>query len=185
MFGFGCGSILTFKIFKLILSLLVAADEGNLIGKDNKLPWCLPGDMRYFKNQSWGMPVVMGRKTFESLGKPLAGRKNIVITHNKDWKQEGAAVVHSVEDAIEKAREFGVKEIFVIGGAEIFKTVMERANRVYLTRIHHRFEGDAYFPELPPTDWNLVKNRFCAADEKNKYAHSFQVWERKNEKEGA
>jgi dihydrofolate reductase len=121
----------------------------------------------------------MGRKTFESIGKPLQGRKSIVVTRNKEWKHDGVEVVHSVAQAIEKAKEFGVKEIFVIGGAEIFQTAFEQANRVYLTRIHHQFDGDAYFPNVSEKDWSLVQSRFCAADEKNKYDHTFQVWERK------
>lgn len=163
----------------MILSLLVAADENNVIGKDNKLPWYLPNDLKYFKNQTWGMPVLMGRKTFESIGKPLQGRKSIVITRSKDWKHEDAEVVHSVYEAIGKAKEFGVKEIFVIGGAEIFKTAFENANRIYLTRIHHQFDGDVYFPEVSYNEWKLVKSRFCNVDEKNAYSHTFQVWERK------
>jgi dihydrofolate reductase len=163
----------------MILSLLVAADENNIIGKDNKLPWHLPNDLKYFKNQTWAMPILMGRKTFESIGKPLQGRKSIVVTRNKEWKHDGVEVVHSVAQAIEKAKEFGVKEIFVIGGAEIFQTAFEQANRVYLTRIHHQFDGDAYFPNVSEKDWSLVQSRFCAADEKNKYDHTFQVWERK------
>jgi dihydrofolate reductase len=163
----------------MILSLLLAADENNVIGKDNQLPWHLPNDLKYFKNQTWAMPILMGRKTFESIGKPLQGRKSIVITRSTEWKYEGVEIVHSVEEAIEKAKEFGVKEIFVIGGAEIFQTAFEQANRIYLTRIHHHFGGDAYFPEVSDKDWNLVQSRFCAADEKNKYDHTFQVWERK------
>jgi dihydrofolate reductase len=163
----------------MILSLLVAADENNVIGKDNQLPWHLPNDLKYFKNQTWAMPILMGRKTFESIGKPLQGRKSIVVTRNKEWKHDGVEVVHSVAQAIEKAKEFGVKEIFVIGGAEIFQTAFEQANRVYLTRIHHQFDGDAYFPNVSEKDWSLVQSRFCAADEKNKYDHTFQVWERK------
>jgi dihydrofolate reductase len=163
----------------MILSLLLAADENNVIGKDNQLPWHLPNDLKYFKNQTWAMPILMGRKTFESIGKPLQGRKSIVITRSKEWKFDGVEVVHSVEEAIEKAKGFGVKEIFVIGGAEIFQTSFEQANRIYLTRIHHRFEGDAFFSEISDKDWNLVQSRFCAANEKNKYDHTFQVWERK------
>ncbi len=162
----------------MILSLLVAASENDVIGKDNQLPWHLPNDLKYFKNQTWGMPILMGRKTFESIGKPLQGRKSIVITRNPDWRHEGVAVVHSVEAAIEKAKEYGAKEVFVIGGAEIFNTAFEQANRIYLTRVHHRFEGDAFFPEVPVATWNLVQSRFCQADEKNAYSHTFQVWER-------
>lgn len=163
---------------QVLLSLLVAADEKNVIGRDNKLPWHLPNDLKYFKNQTWGMPILMGRKTFESIGKPLPGRKSIVITRNEAWQHEGVTVVHSVDEAIKTARNFGVKEIFVIGGAEIFKTSFEKAQRVYLTRIHHQFEGDTWFPEFSNKEWNLVMNRFCHADEKNAYSHTFQVWER-------
>lgn len=163
----------------MILSLLVAADENNVIGKDNKLPWHLPNDLKYFKNQTWGMPILMGRKTFESIGKPLQGRKSIVITRSREWKHNGVEVVHSVDKAIEKAKELGVKEIFVIGGAEIFKTSFDDASRIYLTRIHYRFDGDVYFPEVSPGKWNLLQSRFCDADEKNAYAHTFQIWERK------
>src|SRR5215213_8612683 len=126
----------------VILSLLVAADENNTIGKDNKLPWHLPNDLKYFKNQTWAMPILMGRKTFESIGKPLPGRKSIVITRSDHWHYEGVDVVHSVDEAIAKAKQLGVKEVFVIGGAEIFKTSFNQANRIYLTRIHHQFEGD-------------------------------------------
>ena len=161
------------------LSLLVAADENNVIGKDNQLPWHLPNDLKYFKNQTWGLPILMGRKTFESIGKPLPGRKSIVITRNADWKHEGVTVVHSIEEAIAKAAEFGVKEIFVIGGAEIFNTSFKTANRIYLTRIHHEFEGDAHFPSVPEHEWGLKQSRFCEPDGKNAYAHTFQVWERK------
>jgi dihydrofolate reductase len=161
------------------LSLLVAASENNVIGKDNKLPWHLPNDLRYFRNQTWGLPIQMGRKTFESIGKPLPGRKSIVITRNTEWKYEGVTVVHSVEEAIDKAGEFGAKEIFVIGGSEIFRTSFDNANRIYLTRVHHQFDGDAFFPELPHDQWQLMQSRFCEADEKNAYSHTFEVWQKK------
>ncbi|MER3465301.1 MAG: diacylglycerol kinase [Chitinophagaceae bacterium] len=163
----------------MVLSLLVAADENNVIGKDNKLPWHLPQDLKYFKNQTWGLPILMGRKTFESIGKPLQGRKNIVITRNKEWKHDGVTTIHTIEEAIDKAKAFDVKEIFVIGGAEIFKTTFDKADRIYLTRIHHQFEGDTHFPELTTDKFNLMQQRFCRADEKNVYSHTFQVWERK------
>ena len=163
----------------LILSLLLAAAENNVIGKDNKLPWHIPNDLKYFKNLTWGMPVVMGRKTYESFGKPLRGRTNIIITRNKDWREEGIETVNSIEDAIALAKESAVKEIFIIGGGEIFETIIIKANRIYLTRIHHAFDGDAFFPQINESEWQLVKERNCPADEKNAYAHSFQVWERK------
>jgi dihydrofolate reductase len=164
----------------VILSLLVAADENNVIGKDNRLPWCLPSDLKYFKNKTWGMAVLMGRKTFQSIGKPLPGRKSIVITHNKEWKQDKVEVVYSINAAIQKAIEFGVKEIIVIGGAEIFKSIFPQAGRIYLTRIHHQFNGDVYFPQISEKEWDLVQNKFCQVDEKNPYSHTFQVWERKS-----
>lgn len=161
------------------LSLLVAADENNVIGKDNKLPWHLPEDLKYFKNLTWSMPILMGRKTFESIGKPLPGRKSIVITRNKEWQREGVEVVHSIEAAIEKAKSFDIKEIFVIGGAEIFNTSFEKADRIYLTRIHHRFEGDTYFPAMQESEWQLVKSHMNRKSDKNPYSHTFQVWQRK------
>ena len=162
----------------MILSLLVAADEQNVIGKDNKLPWHLPNDLRYFKNQTWGMPILMGRKTFESIGRPLQGRNSIVITRSNNWQHEGVAVVHTIDEAIASAEKLGAREVFVIGGAEIFASTAERADRIYLTRIHHQFDGDVYFPELAPDKWKQVSNRYCPADEKNAFPHSFQVWER-------
>ena len=164
----------------MILSLLVAASENNIIGKNNQLPWHLPDDLKYFKNLTWGMPILMGRKTFESIGKVLPGRKSIVITRNTDWQHLGVDVVHSIEEAITRAESLGVKEIFVIGGAEIFKTSFINANRIYLTRIHQEFDGDVHFPEVVDKDWQLVSSRFCEADEKNVYDHTYQVWERKD-----
>jgi len=162
----------------VILSLLVAADEGNVIGKDNRLPWHLPNDLKYFKNQTWGLPILMGRKTFESIGKALPGRRNVVLTRNADWSHEGVTVVHSLDEAFMEIAPLQVEEVFVIGGAELFKATLPRAYRIYLTRIHHRFEGDTWFPELPAAEWTRVKSRDCEADEKNKWAHTFEVWER-------
>lgn len=164
---------------KTILSLLVAVGENNVIGKDNQLPWHMPNDLKYFKNLTWGMPILMGRKTFESIGKPLPGRKSIVITRSKEWQWEGVEVVHSVEEAIAKARDHDIKEIFVIGGAEIFATSFDQADRIYLTRIHHAFDGDVYFPEVSEKEWQLVKSHLSPKDDKNLYDHTFQVWERK------
>jgi dihydrofolate reductase len=163
----------------MIVSLLVAASENNVIGKDNGLPWHLPDDLKYFKNLTWGMPILMGRKTFDSIGKPLPGRKSIVITRNKNWQHESVTVVHSIEDAITKAEDLGVKEIFVIGGAEIFQTALLSASRIYLTRIHQHFDGDVFFPEIDNDKWKLVSERYCVKDEKNIYDHTYQVWETK------
>jgi dihydrofolate reductase len=163
----------------MVLSLLLAASENNVIGKNNQLPWHLPDDLKYFKNLTWGLPILMGRKTFDSIGKPLPGRKSIVITRDQNWRHDGVAVVHSVEDATRKAESFGAKEIFVIGGAEIFHATLPSANRIYLTRIHHEFDGDVFFPEIDTHNWECTSSRFCAADEKNAFDHTYQVWERK------
>lgn len=163
----------------MVLSLLVASSENNVIGKDNQLPWHLPNDLKYFKNLTWGMPILMGRKTFDSIGKALPGRKSIVITRNEDWRHAGVDVVHSIDEAIQKAESLGVKEVFVIGGAEIFKTSLPAANRIYLTRIHQDFEGDVFFPEIANNEWDLTSSRYCEADEKNPYNHTYQVWNRK------
>lgn len=162
----------------MMVSLLVAVAENGVIGKNNTLPWHLPNDLRYFKNLTWGMPVVMGRKTFESIGRPLPGRTNIVITRNPHYAAAGLPVVHTIGEAITAAQETGAREIFVIGGAEIYRSVLDDAHRVYLTRIHQPFEGDVYFPQLDPERWQLVKQHRCAPDEKNLYAHTFEVWER-------
>jgi dihydrofolate reductase len=163
----------------MILSMVVAADEGNVIGKDNALPWCLPDDLKYFKNLTWGSPILMGRKTFESMGKPLPGRHSIVITRNRDWKYEGVEAVPSLEAAIEAAKSYDVKELFVIGGAQIFHSALPQADRVYLTRIYHRYDGDAYFPELGP-EWALLREKIVEA-EGDAPRHSFQVWEQNKE----
>lgn len=162
-----------------LISFVVAADEANVIGNKNQLPWHLPNDLKYFKNLTWAMPILMGRKTFESIGKPLPGRKSIVITRNENWTADGVTVVHSLDEALSIAKADDVAEIFVIGGAEIFRSGWPQAGRIYLTRVHHRFEGDAFLPELNEAEWQLAKETACPADEKNAYAHTFQVWERR------
>jgi len=163
----------------VIISFIVAASENNVIGKNNKLPWYLPTDMKYFKNVTWGMPVVMGRKSFEALGEALKGRTNIVVTRNKNWRANGVQAVQSIDQAITLAAQTDAKEIFIIGGGEIFRAALPSADRIYLTRVHENFDGDAFFPELNEEDWKLVSSRECSHDEKNSYALSFEVWERK------
>ena len=162
----------------MIISLVVAASTNNAIGKNNQLLWNLPNDMKFFKNVTWGMPVIMGRKTFDSLGKALTGRKNIVITRQDGWKAENVIVVKSLEDAIFVAKETDANEIMVIGGGEIFKMAFEKAKRIYITRVKAVLEGDTYFPVIDPKSWHLVSQKDHEADEKHAYAYSFQVWER-------
>ena len=160
----------------MIISLVVAAANNNAIGKDGKMPWHLSGDMKHFKNITWGMPVIMGRKTFESLGKPLNGRKNILITR-QDFKVEGVAVVKNIDDALFVAKDTDAKEVFVIGGGEIYRLAFEKAKRIYLTRVKGEPDGDTFFPELDK-EWYLISQEDHEADEKNSYAYSFQTWER-------
>lgn len=166
------------KFFSLIISLVVAAAKNDVIGKDNQLLWTLPNDMKFFKNVTWGLPVVMGRKTFDALGKPLSGRKNIVITRQSDWEAEGTIAVKSLDDAIFLVKNMDVKEMMVIGGGEIYRMAFEKAKRIYLTRVDATPEGDTTFPHVDPKIWKLVKQKDHAADEKHQYAYSFQVWER-------
>jgi dihydrofolate reductase len=165
----------------MTISLVVAASENNVIGKDNRLLWHLPNDMKFFKNTTWGMPVIMGRKTFESLGKPLTGRTNIVMTRDKQWTANGTTVSSNMDEAMKAAADTDAKEVFVIGGGEIFKQVLPQANRVYLTRVHTSLEGDAFFPELPAKEWELLSQLDFMADAKHAYAYSFQVWQRNSQ----
>jgi dihydrofolate reductase len=164
----------------MLISLIVAAATNNAIGKNNQLLWHLPNDLRFFKNTTWGMPVAMGRKTFESMsGEPLMGRLNIVITRQRDWQKPGVVVVNNLKDAIFLAQQHDYKELLVAGGGEIYRAALPMANRVYLTRVHAAFDADAFFPELDTEKWTLTSNQDCAADVKHAYAYSFQVWERK------
>lgn len=164
----------------MIISFAVAASENNVIGKNNQLLWSLPNDMKFFKNTTWGFPVIMGRKTFESLGKPLAGRTNIVITRQADYKAEGIIVVASLDEAIKAAETTDAREAFVIGGGEIFKQALPVAEKIVLTRVHTVIEGDAFFPELNPEEWEMEWHQDFEPDEKHAWAYSFQIWRRRS-----
>ena len=164
----------------MLISFVVAAARNNAIGKDGKLPWHLPGDLRYFKNITWGMPVLMGRKTFEAMAKVLPGRKNIVLTRQAGWEADGVIAVKKIEDAIFVARQADALELMVIGGGELYKSLIEKAKRIYLTRVDATPEGDTFFPELDPNEWHLMSQNDFKADDRNPYNYSFQVWERYN-----
>ncbi len=163
----------------MIVSLVVAAAENNAIGKNNQLLWYLPNDLKFFKNTTWGMPVIMGRKTFESVNKPLPGRMNIVITKQAGWKSDGVTVASSLNDALQKAEAANYKQAFVIGGGEIYKQALPQADVVYLTRVHAEIDGDIFFPALNDDEWQLESNDDFGKDEKHQYAYSFQKWVRK------
>lgn len=163
----------------MIINLVVAATENNVIGKDNRLLWHLPNDMAFFKNVTWGMPVIMGRKTYESLGKPLKGRTNIIITSNKNFPVEGIITVSGINEALLESSRTDAKECYVIGGGEIFKSVMPQANRIYMTRVHTILDGDTFFPEIDTKEWELSESASFEKDEKHAYPYTFETWQRK------
>jgi len=166
----------------MTLALIVAAAENNVIGRNNQLPWYLPGDLQYFKAMTLGKPVIMGRKTFESIGKPLPGRDNIVISRQADYEAEGIKLVSSLGQAIELGESInlinGAEEVMIIGGAQIYAESLALADRVYLTRVHRHVEGDAYFPELDESQWYEVAREDIAAAEPNPFDFSYLVLDR-------
>ena len=164
------------------VSLIVAVAENGVIGKDNDLIWHLPKDMRFFKETTMGHHVIMGRKNFESIPhkyRPLPDRTNIVITRQSEYKAEGCIVVDSVEAALEIAKNNGDIEPFIIGGGQIYKIALEEnlVDKIYLTKVHHSFEGDTFFPELS-SDWKETNKIEIKADEKHKYNYDFITLER-------
>lgn len=162
-----------------MISFVVAMDKNRVIGKDNDLPWHLPEDLKFFKRVTMGHPIVMGRKTHESIGRVLPGRENIIVTRDKHYLSDGCTVLHSINEVKGLERENG-EEIFVIGGAEIFKELFPMADRLYITHIDEEFEGDTYFPLFSENDWELVSNERGIKDEKNPYIYSFKVYDKKD-----
>ncbi len=159
-----------------ILSMIVAHADNRVIGKDNDMPWHLPADLAYFKRTTLGKPIIMGRKTYESIGRPLPGRKNIVISRDEEYRAEGVEVVGSVEAALALVSD--VEEVMVIGGGAIYKHCLPAAQRLYITHIDANIAGDTYFPEYDLNDWQLGVSEVKAADEKNNYQLRFNVYER-------
>ncbi|MDN6862222.1 MULTISPECIES: dihydrofolate reductase [Pseudomonas] len=165
----------------LPLSLIAALGENRVIGVDNRMPWHLPGDFKYFKAATLGKPIIMGRKTWDSLGRPLPGRLNLVVSRQTGLALEGAEVFPSLEAAVQRAEawalEQGVDELMLIGGAQLYAQGLEQADRLYLTRVALSPEGDAWFPEFDRGQWTLVSNTENAA-EGDKPAYNFEVWEK-------
>ncbi|HET7651265.1 MAG TPA: dihydrofolate reductase [Gammaproteobacteria bacterium] len=160
-----------------MLSLIVAAGENNEIGKDGAMPWHLPADLRHFKAVTLGKPVIMGRHTWESIGKPLPQRRNIVVTRDKTWFAQGCEVAHSVPEALVMAA--GEPEIMLIGGGQLYREALPRAQRIYLTRVHGTFDADTFFPPLDMNQWQETVRETHPADAANPYACSFLVLERR------
>ncbi|RKU13399.1 dihydrofolate reductase [Candidatus Poribacteria bacterium] len=163
----------------MIISIIAGMDKNRLIGQGNRLPWRLPADMKHFRRHTLGKSVLMGRKTFESIGKPLPKRTNIILTNDRNYQAKGCIVTHSIEEAMDMAS--GCKEIMVIGGASIYELFLPTADRLYLTYIHGCFQGDAYFPAFDIADWQEVKRVDCQPDEKNPHPYSFIFLHRRSE----
>ncbi|MCW8942216.1 MAG: type 3 dihydrofolate reductase [Gammaproteobacteria bacterium] len=161
----------------MIISLITAMDRNRLIGNNNQLPWHLPADFAHFKSVTMGKPVIMGRKTYESIGKPLPGRTNIVLSRDPDIRFEGVACVSSFEQALLLVAD--AEEVMVIGGSTIYEMLLPRANRLYLTYVDAEFEGDAWFPEFDKNQWFELESVLRKADEKNLYDCRFVTLEKK------
>ena len=160
----------------MILSLIAAASENNVIGRDGELPWNLPDDLQHFKEITSGSPVIMGRKTFESIGRALPNRRNIVITRGNTYEAENCEIAHSIDDALSIISD--EEEVFVIGGGEIYRQALLQADRIYLTRVHDVVDGDAFFPEMDEDEWEEVSREEHTKDEKNNHDYTFLVYER-------
>ena len=162
----------------MIISLIVAASENNVIGKNNDLPWRLPDDMKFFVRTTKGHHILTGRKNLQSFGKLLPNRTNIVLTRDKNFEFEGAIIFHELEQAIAYAEKNGESELMIIGGGEIYRQALPQADRIYLTRVHTEIEGDVFFPELNEDEWKLVSEDFHPKDEKHSYSFTFRTYER-------
>jgi len=159
------------------ISLIVALARNRVIGRDNQLPWRLSADLQHFKRLTMGKPIVMGRKTCESIGKPLPGRTNIVVTRNSSFSAEGCRVVHSIDEALVAAG--GADEVMIMGGENLYSQLLPRADRLYLTEVQAEVSGDAWFPELDQTQWQELERESHRADENNEFDYDFVVLARR------
>ena len=166
----------------VLISLIAAVSENGVIGKDNDMPWHISSDLKYFKKVTQGKPVIMGRKTFQSIGKPLAGRTNIVITRDTSYAPEGVIIAFTIDMALEiavnMAQASGGNEVMVIGGAQIYALTINKADRLYFTRVHGEMEGDAFFPEIIEDDWLELSAEHHKAGAKDSHDYSFIVLDR-------
>lgn len=161
-----------------MIKILVACDENRVIGKDNQLIWHLPADLKRFKSLTIGHVILMGRKTYESIGKPLPNRTTIVITRQVDFQAEGTITAHSVEEAILKAKSLTREDIFIVGGAEIYSLSLALADQLLVTQLHDIFEGDAFFPEISADTWEIVDRERGLTDEKNPFQYSYITYQK-------
>ena len=161
------------------ISMIAAMARDQVIGKDNQMPWHMPADLAHFKRVTLGKPVLMGRKTFESIGRPLPGRRNLVVSRNPDYRADGVEMVDSVEAALSHLQEEGVEELMVIGGGYLYGQLLSKADRLYLTRIDLAVEGDTCFPDLSDADWVRLESEPHEPDEKNPHPYRFEIWQRR------
>jgi len=162
----------------MIISAIVATAKNNVIGQDNNIPWYLPADLKYFKKTTLGHHIIMGRKSFISIGRPLPKRTNIVVTRDPFFIASGCIVSYSIEEAISLAKANGEEEVFIIGGGQVYEQCLPFLDRIYLTKVDLEVEGSVHFPEIVKDDWELIKEEHHLPDEKNEHAYAFQVLER-------
>ena len=160
------------------ISMILAMDECRGIGFRNALPWHLPADLKRFKDITMGHHVIMGRKTYQSMGRPLTGRKNIVITRNLNFEAKGFVTSHSVEEALEIARRNQEEEVFIIGGGEIYDQAIKFTDKIYLTTVHTVFNADVFFPELEESNWHVSHSRYYPPNGQNAFPTTFKILER-------
>lgn len=166
----------------MTISSIVAIDRNRVIGKDNDIPWYLPADLKYFKRRTINHHIIMGRKSFESIGRPLPKRTNVVITRNPFYIASNCLIASSVEEALHMAHSNGETEAFIIGGGQIYELALPYCHQVYLTRVDLAVEGgEVFFPPLPDADWQLASSEAHPADEKNEHAYTFERWTRQGE----
>ena len=161
----------------MTLAIIVATDLNGLIGKDNDLPWRLSADLRYFRQITMGKPIIMGRRTHESIGRPLPGRENIIITSDQGYQAEGCTVMHSLQSALQHCEQY--QEVMIMGGASLYQQCLPLADKIYLTQVDAELSGDTWFPEWDKTQWQCISQQDHPADENNDYPYSFMVYERK------
>lgn len=162
----------------MVISHIVAVSRNFVIGKNNSLPWRMPADMRYFHKVTDGHIVIMGRKNYEANGKALKNRTNIVITRNNAFRPDDALVTHDIDKALEIARSDHPEEVFIVGGGEIYKQTLDRADRIYITVIETEVEGDAHYPKIDFSDYTIVSRIHKKADQQNPYDHTYYILEK-------
>jgi len=160
------------------LSMIAALGKNRVIGNNNKMPWHLPADLQFFKKTTMGKPIILGRKTYDSIGRPLPGRLNIVLSRDKSLKIEGCTVVNSLDEAMLVAEKQDSDEIFITGGAYLYNTYLKDADRLYLTLIDEEFEGDTFFPDYTQYNWKQIEKKTNSADDQNPFAYSFVTLDR-------